>query len=55
MIIKEKLVEILMPYYDIFRSCEIANQIIAEHKQTNKRKFYVRIGILQELEITLVQ
>jgi len=53
MTIKEKIINILLPYYDLFSAAEIATDILKRYKETKETKYYVKIGYSQELEIIL--
>ena len=51
--VKNKIVKLLKPYYDIFKSCEIAHEIIRLHKDTGQHLFKVKVTPFYNLEINL--
>jgi len=50
---KDKIVGLLLPYFDIFHAGKIADEIINQYKTTGKSNFIVNVGFYSELEITL--
>lgn len=50
--LKEQLLDLLLPYFDLFKACEIADDIIKQARQ-GKRQFLVKISYTQDLEINL--
>jgi hypothetical protein len=53
--VKLQIMSMLLPYYDMFESGKLADEIIKEFQNSGllKKKFYVKISKNQDLEITL--